>query len=62
MCSLLRGPLGCIQILVDPGWSKEETDYLFRMIEEYDSRFFVVRDRYEFPGGVPRSLEVRMVR
>lgn len=29
------------------------------MIEDYDSRFFIVHDRYEFPGGVPRLLEVR---
>jgi hypothetical protein len=32
------------------------------MIEDYDSRFLVVHDRYEFPGGVPRSLEVRITR
>lgn len=31
------------------------------MIEDYDSRFLVVHDRYEFPGGVPRSLEVRVM-
>jgi hypothetical protein len=45
---------------IDPEWSKEETDYLFQIIEDYDSRFLVVHDRYEFPGGVPRSLEVRI--
>jgi len=33
---------------------------LFKTIEEYDSRFLIVHDRYEFPGGVPRSLEVRL--
>ena len=31
------------------------------MIEDYDSRFLVVHDRYEFPEGVPRSLEVCIV-
>ena len=46
-------------MIIDPEWSKEETDYLFKMIEDYDSRFLVVHDRYEFPGGVPRLLEVR---
>ena len=45
---------------IDQEWSKEETDYLFQMIEDYDSRFLVVHDRYESPGGIPRSLEVRI--
>ncbi|KAF9644509.1 hypothetical protein BDM02DRAFT_938105 [Thelephora ganbajun] len=45
------------QLLEDPEWSREETDYLFKMIEDYDSRFLIVHDRYEFPGGVPRLLE-----
>jgi len=51
--------LGGIHVIVDSEWSKEETDYLFKMIEDYDSRFLVVHDRYDFPGGGPRSLEVR---
>ena len=46
---------------IDPEWSKEETDYLFQIIEDYDSRFLIVHDRYEFPGGFPRSLEVRIL-
>lgn len=45
------------QLLEDSEWSKEETDYLFQLIEDYDSRFLVVHDRYEFSGGFPRSLE-----
>src|SRR5579872_1548473 len=47
-------------IVDDPEWTKEETDYLFQLIEDYDSRFIVVHDRYEFPGGAPRSIEVRI--
>jgi DNA methyltransferase 1-associated protein 1 len=46
-------------ILIDPEWTKEETDYLFNLICEYDARFYIVNDRYEFPGGPPRSMEVR---
>jgi len=44
--------------LADPEWTKEETDYLFNLIREYDSRFYIVNDRYDFPGGPPRSMEV----
>ncbi|KAL0949355.1 hypothetical protein HGRIS_009424 [Hohenbuehelia grisea] len=45
------------QYLQDQAWTKEETDYLFRTIHEYDTRWYVVFDRYEYPGGVSRSLE-----
>ena len=48
-------------IIIDPEWSKEETDYLFQTIEDYDSRFFIIHDRYEYPGGVVRPLEVRIL-
>ena len=44
--------------LADPEWTREETDYLFNLIREYDSRFYIVNDRYDFPGGPPRSMEV----
>jgi hypothetical protein len=43
--------------LADPEWTKEETDHLFNLIREYDSRFYIVNDRYDFPGGPPRSME-----
>ncbi len=43
--------------LQDPGWSKEETDYLINMCRQYDLRFFVIYDRYEFPGR-QRTIEV----
>jgi hypothetical protein len=44
--------------LADPEWTREETDYLFNLIREYDSRFYIVNDRYDFPGGPLRSMEV----
>ncbi|KAJ1308988.1 hypothetical protein OPQ81_004670 [Rhizoctonia solani] len=43
--------------LQDPDWSREETDYLFQIAREYDVRFFVMHDRYDFPGGKERTLE-----
>ena len=42
----------------DDNWSKEETDYLFSLVQEYDQRFYVIFDRYEFAGGPARSIEV----
>ena len=52
-------PSRALTSLTDQEWTKEETDYLFYLIREYDSRFYIVNDRYEFPGGPPRSMEVR---
>lgn len=45
-------------LLADDDWSKEETDYLFSLAREYDLRFIVMSDRYDFPGGRPRNIEV----
>jgi hypothetical protein len=45
---------------LDHEWSREETDYLFKLVKEYDSRFYVVADRYEFPEGQERSMEVNI--
>lgn len=45
------------KLLEDPEWTKEETDYLFNLVREYDSRFYIVTDRYEFATGPPRSME-----
>ncbi|KAF7985229.1 hypothetical protein HWV62_7874 [Athelia sp. TMB] len=45
------------RFLEDKEWSKEETDYLFSVVQEYDSRWYVIHDRYEYTGGVPRALE-----
>jgi len=46
----------------DNEWTKEETDYLFKIVGEYDSRWYVIHDRYDYPEGVARTLEVRLVR
>lgn len=35
----------------ETGWSKAETDYLFRLLNEYALRFYIVADRYEWPGS-----------
>lgn len=43
----------------DDAWSKEETDRLFQLVKEYDGRFYIIADRYDFPGR-PRSMEVRL--
>lgn len=32
--------------LASMGWTKDETDYLLDMLEQYDLRFVVVADRY----------------
>ena len=37
------------QHLQDPRWSKEETDYLMELALDYDLRWIVISDRYEFP-------------
>ena len=50
--------LHTLTLFTDPEWTKEETDYLFNLISEYDSRFYIVNDRYDFPGGPPRLMEV----
>lgn len=42
----------------DEEWTKEETDYLFSVVQDYDSRWYIIYDRYDFPEGATRSLEV----
>ncbi|BFZ59844.1 swr complex subunit [Saitoella coloradoensis] len=42
--------------LQDGDWSREETDYLFSLCKEYDLRFVVIADRYDFQGK-QRSME-----
>ncbi|KAG6337228.1 hypothetical protein ID866_1858 [Astraeus odoratus] len=39
-------------LLDDKEWSKEETDYLFNIVHEYDLRWYVIHDRYDFPKGL----------
>lgn len=45
------------RFLDDPGWTKEETDYLFALVKDYSTRWYVVHDRYEFLGGPTRVLD-----
>ncbi|KAG2230385.1 hypothetical protein INT48_004196 [Thamnidium elegans] len=42
--------------LTDTDWSKEETDYLFELCRQYDLRFPVIEDRYEFENKT-RTME-----
>ncbi|KAJ7068454.1 hypothetical protein C8F01DRAFT_1118240 [Mycena amicta] len=46
-------------LLQEDGWTKEETDYLTKLVEEYDTRWYVIHDRYEYPRpeGGRRSIE-----
>jgi DNA methyltransferase 1-associated protein 1 len=53
------------QSLTDPNWTPQETTYLFGVLKEYDLRFIVAADRYEYhgPAGiVRRSVEVSQAR
>ncbi|PFH51350.1 hypothetical protein AMATHDRAFT_142666 [Amanita thiersii Skay4041] len=43
--------------LEDKEWTKDETDYLFRIVQEYDTRWYIIHDRYDFPNGASRSIE-----
>ncbi|KAI0638499.1 hypothetical protein C8Q77DRAFT_1091472 [Trametes polyzona] len=48
------------RLLEDQDWTKEETDYLFELVKEYDGRFYIVHDRYDYPRPddlPPRALE-----
>ncbi|EGG02790.1 uncharacterized protein MELLADRAFT_117485 [Melampsora larici-populina 98AG31] len=42
--------------LRDDDWTKEETDYLFSLLKDYDLRFPVISDRYDFLGS-SRSID-----
>lgn len=49
-----------LTFFTDKDWTKEETDNLFNVVREYDTRWYVVHDRYEPPpDGPTRSLEVK---
>ncbi|KAH7914414.1 hypothetical protein BJ138DRAFT_400416 [Hygrophoropsis aurantiaca] len=45
------------RFLEDRDWTKEETDYLFNIVKEYDSRWYIAHDRYDYPEGPVRTLE-----
>lgn len=44
------------QHLRDDDWTKEETDYLIDLCQQYDLRFVIITDRYEWMGR-ERSME-----
>ncbi len=52
------------QHLVDNSWTPHETSYLFELLKQYDLRFVVAADRYEYMGprgegpASKRSVEV----
>ncbi|KAI8146957.1 hypothetical protein BJV82DRAFT_665062 [Fennellomyces sp. T-0311] len=41
---------------LDPDWTKEETDYLMELCRQFDLRFVIIADRYQF-GNSKRSVE-----
>ncbi|KAF9006567.1 hypothetical protein BDQ17DRAFT_1351968 [Cyathus striatus] len=45
------------RFLEDKDWSKEETDYLFNVAQEFDLRWYIIHDRYAFQDGPSRALE-----
>ncbi|KAF8842735.1 hypothetical protein BDN67DRAFT_947157 [Paxillus ammoniavirescens] len=45
------------RLLEDDEWTKDETDYLFKIVQEYDLRWYVIHDRYEYPGCPTRAIE-----
>ncbi|KAN0097425.1 hypothetical protein V8E55_001871 [Tylopilus felleus] len=45
------------RLLEDSEWTKEETDYLFNIVQEYDLRWYVIHDRYDYPSGPVRAIE-----
>ncbi|KAI5857123.1 hypothetical protein BZA05DRAFT_387321 [Tricharina praecox] len=40
---------GEYEVLKNDDWTKDETDYLFALCREYDLRFPIIWDRYEWP-------------
>lgn len=48
---------GEYEVVKDADWSREESDYLLESCRQYDLRFPIIWDRYEFPNGKPRSME-----
>lgn len=47
------------QLLREDDWSKDETDHLFALAHQYDLRFIVMADRWDFASE--RSVDVRAV-
>ncbi|OAF66074.1 ESA1-associated factor 2 [Intoshia linei] len=42
---------------IDKSWTKEETDYLFKLCKNFDNRFIIVHDRYNNDLYNTRSLD-----
>jgi len=40
----------------DPDWTKEETDYLWSLCPDFDLRWIIITDRYEWPDKT-RTME-----
>jgi DNA methyltransferase 1-associated protein 1 len=36
--------------ILDPDWTKEETEYLWSLCADFDLRWIVIADRYEWEG------------
>ncbi|KAL7272883.1 swr complex subunit [Rhizina undulata] len=47
---------GEYEVLKDADWTREETDYLLDLCREFDLRFVIIWDRYEYPGKT-RTVE-----
>lgn len=45
-------------ISADKEWTKDETDYLFSVVRDFDLRWYIIHDRYEYPESPSRSIEV----
>ncbi|KAK9836548.1 hypothetical protein WJX74_002878 [Apatococcus lobatus] len=44
-------------IVKDADWTREETEYLLELCEQFQLRFLIIADRYEAPPGKTRSME-----
>jgi len=44
-------------LFTNPAWSLEETRYLFALAKEYDLRWLVIADRYDFKGNKDADSE-----
>lgn len=44
---------------VDDDWTREETDYMMKLVEEYSLIWEVVADRYDFKGTKRNSLDIQ---
>ncbi|KIY74187.1 hypothetical protein CYLTODRAFT_385709 [Cylindrobasidium torrendii FP15055 ss-10] len=45
------------RLLEDPEWTRDETDYLFSVVKNYDQRWHVIYDRYYYNSGRERTVE-----